>query len=317
MKPHLPEGIPSLGTWPRLPAKEPAVNGARTSLSLKNKLVVLNCLVFSTPHEFWVGSPDGTGDVERLKTGSQADRWAWLGFGDWECTSFFQGPVPSCLKHDVAWGSLKGLVVNSDDEGVIPHDDDTLDEAWNPRNKDLADAKFKADIAKHGCQNSDWRANVSVCPPLNVLGIMTKKQLSELYHVGVANFNAKSWVYTDYDSEHIDSNPRFAEYQIPSVTNVRVSSLRSNLPDATTYRVSWTYNPGSLRTATVSSYELCWETARGGEVCRHPNGDVLSYDLVVPVEIVAFKSIAITPNRKRFLGLGGVYYPTQSFDLRY
>ena len=236
-------------------------NGA--DLTLTNKLVVLNCLVFSTPHDYWVGSPDGTGDVESLRTGSQSDRWAWLAFGDWVCTSFLQGPVPSCLKHDVAWGSLKKFVSNTNDNDVQAEDDDTLDEAWNPRNKALADARFKADIAKHGCQNSDFRARLSVCPPLNLLGIATNHALAELYFLGVANINSKSWVYTDYDSEHIDSDPRFAVYEVPSVTNVRVTSSRSDLTGATTYRVSWAYNPGSVRTATVSSYELCWETARG------------------------------------------------------
>ncbi len=315
-----PTELPVLGTGlDCLPAN---VNGE--DLSLSNKLVVLNCLVFSTPHDFWVGSPDGTGDVESLRTGSQVDRWAWLAFGDWECTSFLQGPVPSCLKHDVAWGSLKKFVKNSDDDDLLPEDDDTLDKAWNPRNKALADAKFKSDIAKHGCQNSDFRARISVCPPVNLLGIATNHSLSELYFFGVANINAKSWVYTDYDSEHSDRNPRLAVYEIPSVSDVRVSRLRSHQSDATTYRVSWAYNPGSVRTATVSSYRLCWETAKGREICRHAkNGNALSYDLVVPVdlivpvEIVALKSIAIAPNRWRFVGLGGVHYPPQQFDLRY
>ena len=308
-----PAIIPALGTG--LDCLPSGVIGA--NLTLRNKLVVLNCLVFSTPHSFWVGSPDGLGDVESLRTGPQAGRWDWLAFGDWVCTSFLQGPVPSCLKHDVAWGSLKKFVSNTDDDDVRVEDDDTLDEAWNPRNKSLADARFKADIARHGCQNSDFWARLSVCPPVNLLGLATNHSLSELYFLGVANINSKSWVYTDYDSEHIDSNPRLAVHQIPSVSNVRVSSSQSDLPDATTYRVSWTYNPGSLRTATVSSYRLCWETDRGRRICRYANGDVLSYDLVLPVELVAFKLMAISPNRIRFLGLGGIYYPPQSFDLRY
>ena len=308
-----PAIIPALGTG--LDCLPSGVSGA--NLTLRNKLVVLNCLVFSTPHSFWVGNPDGLGDVESLRTGPQAGRWDWLAFGDWVCTSFLQGPVPSCLKHDVAWGSLKKFVSNTDDDDVRAEDDDTLDEAWNPRNKSLADARFKADIARRGCQNSDFWARLSVCPPVNLLGIATNHSLSELYSLGVANINSKSWVYTDYDSEHIDSNPRLAVHQIPSVSNVRVSSSQSDLPDATTYRVSWTYNPGSLRTATVSSYRLCWETDRGRRICRYANGDVLSYDLVLPVELVAFKLMAISPNRIRFLGLGGIYYPPQSFDLRY
>ena len=78
-----------------------------------------------------------------------------------------------------------------------------------------------------------------------------------------------------------------------------------------------------MRTTSVSSYRLCWETARGRKECRHADGDALSYDLVVPVElivpveIVALESIAISPNRMRFVGLGGIHYPTQTFDLRY
>ena len=307
------EELPVVGTG--LDCLPAGVEGA--DLTLSNKLVVLNCLVFATPHDFWVGSPDGLGDVESLRTGPQADRWAWLAFGDWVCTSFLDGPVPSCLKHDVAWGSLKRFEVNSEDDDVRAKDGDMLDEAWNPRNKSLADANFKADIARHGCQNSDRLARALVCPPVNLLGIATNHSLSELYFLGVANINSKSWVYTDYDSEHIDSNPRFAVYEIPSVSNVRVSSSQSDLPDATTYRVSWTYNPGSVRTATVFSYRLCWETDRGRRICRYANGDALSYDLVVPVEIVAFKSMAISPNRIRFVGLEGIYYPPQSFDLRY
>ena len=43
-----PEGIPALGTG--LDCLPAGVTGA--DLSLRNKLVVLNCLVFSTPHSF-------------------------------------------------------------------------------------------------------------------------------------------------------------------------------------------------------------------------------------------------------------------------
>ena len=308
-----PAVIPKLGTG--LDCLPAGVVGK--DLSLSNKLVVLNCLVFSTPHSFWVGSPDGHGDVESLRTGPHADRWAWLAFGDWVCTSFFQGPVPSCFKHDVAWGSLKKFVSNTDDNDVRAEDDDTLDAAWNPRNKALADAKFKADIARHGCQNSDWLARVSVCPPVNVLQIPSNKQLSELYFLGVARINSKGWVYTHYDSEHIDSSPGFAVYQIPSVTDVRISIPRSHLPHSATYRVSWAYSPGSVETATVYSYRLCWEPARGLDTCRIADGDVLSYALSFVGEIVAFKSIAISPNHKRFVGLVSFYYPPQAFDLRY
>ena len=92
---------------------------------------------------------------------------------------------------------------------------------------------------------------------------------------------------------------------------------RADLLDATIYRVSWAYDPGSVRTATVNMYRLCWETDRGRRICHFMNGDALRLDFVSQVEIVALKSIEISPDRKRFLGLGDGFYPPQSFDLRY
>ena len=80
-----------------------------TRLSLGNKLVVLNCLVFSTPHDFWVRGDRPSREAEQLR--SEIDdsngRFAWLKRGDWSCTKAPDGPVPSCLKHDVAYGSLQ------------------------------------------------------------------------------------------------------------------------------------------------------------------------------------------------------------------
>ena len=48
---------------------------------------------------------------ERLVETGDA-RYAWLDVGpDWRCTSPApQGPVPSCLKHDVAYDSLQILI---------------------------------------------------------------------------------------------------------------------------------------------------------------------------------------------------------------
>ena len=82
-------------------------NGA--DLTLANKLVVLNCLVFSTPHEFWVQGDKRNRDAEQLRRAidSRYARFAWLDRGDWSCTKSPDGPLPSCLKHDVAYGGLQ------------------------------------------------------------------------------------------------------------------------------------------------------------------------------------------------------------------
>ena len=77
------------------------IDGA--SLSLTGKLDVLNCLVFDTPHGFWVAQSFKTIDNNALKA---SGRFNWLGYGDWECTLWADGPLPSCLKHDVALSSL-------------------------------------------------------------------------------------------------------------------------------------------------------------------------------------------------------------------
>ena len=75
-------------------------------LTLNNKLNVLNCLVFATPHSFWVKG-SGTREAEALKEAIIDGNFAWLDRGDWECTKSPDGPIPSCLKHDVAYGGLQ------------------------------------------------------------------------------------------------------------------------------------------------------------------------------------------------------------------
>ena len=82
----------------------------QTRLTLDNKLRVLDCLVFSTPHDFWVRG-DGTRVADLLKgmIDSSTGRYNWLDCGDWECTFSPDWLLPSCLKHDVAYGGLQKI----------------------------------------------------------------------------------------------------------------------------------------------------------------------------------------------------------------
>ena len=303
---------PAMGTG--LGCLPAGVDGSR--LTLRNKLLVLNCLVFSTPHSFWVAG-DGVRDAEALRTDA---RWSWIGTGDWECSFSPDGPLTSCLKHDVAYSSLKkfaGVTVGSVSNG--------LDEAWNPRNKALSDMKFRADIMVHGCQDSTTEADDWVCPPFNRLEISTDLELAWWYYFGVAWLHSLGWTYTHYDIEHIrQSTYRYAEYHIPSVSVVRVSASPTRLVGVTGYTVSWTYNPGTVRTATVSRYRLCWTPLKGSTICRTPDdselskrGGILSYELSILGTIQSLKSVEIQPDRRRLLGLGRSYYPPQEFNLRY
>ena len=282
------------------------VDGSR--LTLRNKLLVLNCLIFSTPHSFWIKEDDGVREAEALRTDA---RWSWIGTGDWECSFSPDGPLPSCLKHDVTYSSLKKFA-GGNDTG--------LDEAWNPRNKALSDMKFRADIRLHGCEDSTRFKDIPVCPPT----LVPSYPLGEVYYFGVAWVYSLFWTYTDYDFKHIQSYHRFVEYHIPRVRNVKVSKLPSPLVGLENYEVSWTYDPGTVNVATVSRYRLCWERWEGSIMCStlSPNdldatNGILRYDLLVLGGLQSLKSIAISPNNKRIRGVGGMFYPPQFLNLKF
>ena len=208
-------------------------NGAE--LTLTNKLVVLNCLVFSTPHDYWVQGDHSSRDAERLRRAidSPFTRFAWLDRGDWECTLSPDGPIPSCLKHDVAYGGLQELAgMDANTSLTAPPDGTELDEAWNPRNKALADAKFKADISKWGCQDSaldayelcKWARNGNRLIP----GLGNRVIATHIYFWGTAIVNDKGWPVTARDLRHIEGHPRFTvcrEPVVPTVSGVTVTRL--------------------------------------------------------------------------------------------
>ena len=117
--------------------------------TLQGKLDVLNCLVFDTPHRFWVNSADELKrriDYRyRRADGVMVGPHNWLGYDqDWECSYFPDVYISSCRKHDLAYGSL-GKFDNATSISQIG-------KAWNPRNKALADAKLRTDISEYYCQ---------------------------------------------------------------------------------------------------------------------------------------------------------------------
>ena len=109
------------------------------NVTLPLKLAVLNCLVVSTPYSFWTDQTQ----TDELK-GRIDNHYTWLGYdSDWGCSpGWLPDSVPnqvSCLRHDVAYGSLVEFVPKSDFGEV--------DMAWNPRNRFLADELFSIDLA--------------------------------------------------------------------------------------------------------------------------------------------------------------------------
>ena len=139
-------------------------------------------------------------------------------------------------------------------------------------------------------------------------------------YVGVAWLNNKDWVYTKYDLEHIGSRPEFAEYHIPSVTNVSVSSGPSRLSHLTLYTVNWTYDPGTVYTARATQFRFCWQPSRGDEICRRADGNEVSYELVILGVIDSLKSVEVKPDRRVWVGtrpFASPYYPPQEVNLSY
>ena len=137
-----------------------------------------------------------------LYEGSTKWRWTWLGFEHWDCTISPDLFLPSCLKHDVAYGSLQKFA-GLDDSGE-------LDPTWNPRNKALADNKYWADIAKHGCQDAGaWEITVP-CRGLPLIpDSVWNRTLADQYFWGVAEVNSKGWPITNEDFNHMNHTPGF------------------------------------------------------------------------------------------------------------
>ncbi len=234
----------SLGAEGGLDCLPTGVDGDR--LTLANKLKVLNCLVFSTPHGFWVAQSFKTIDNNALKASGRFD---WINYGDWRCSAPFEGlktllngPVPSCLKHDVGYGLQRLAGIAEDGKW-----DTELDEAWNPRNKALADLKFRADIMKHGCQNPTEKARNSICR------LPKESMASWIYYPAVAYGNDKGWPVTKDDLSNVDSAYRFV-----NCTNPKVIAPTAIQLSGWSFRVTWVFEQGTCApTGSVDHYSLC------------------------------------------------------------
>ena len=144
--------------------------------------------------------------------------------------------VPLNLKHDVAYGSLQKFAGG---DAVAPlgndPDGDELDEAWNPRNKALADHKFKADISTWGYQDQIGAAATILCRT-------NKRNMAEwVYFWGTAIINDKGWPVTNADISDFTSVYRFSVCTSPAIP--LVSNL-SFIRTGSTLTVAWNFDPG-------------------------------------------------------------------------
>ena len=235
--------------------------------NLQGKINVLNCLAFTTHRDFWNTAVGVNGaDADDLKAliddPNNRNRYGeWLGTGDWSCTSWWDGPIPSCLAHDVSWSSLE--IFDSTANGSTG-----IDEAWNPRNKYLADNQFFQDIAKYDCQNPLWLAREVWC--LNPL--LTTTDRAQLMLYGVRTFNHLGWPITKSDVASAENIRLFVKCDIPRLTNARV------VPEANwNFKIHWTLNTGCVPNPDMSvvfkMVGLDDITLAGEQVYRAPSLD--------------------------------------------
>ena len=310
-------GTPPPDTRPNLPCLP-----EREPTSVQGKIDVLNCLTTNAKYSFWkeqVSNPTLKIAI-RQKSSHYKE---WMGFENWDCSFFPDAPLPACLKHDVSWDSLRSFEKEPGEENNIG-----IDQAWSPRNKYFADELFYFDIKEHGCQNSSWIARQLLCAGGfvdNLIGIelfMIRMDLirhdttlAAAMQIGVRfiNPNYFEWVYTQHDLDHIDANPKFMVYDIPNVPKNGVSVTS---PSTGTYRVSWTYNAGTIRSATVNEYHLCWGSLIYGapeQVCSVVAGDTLNHTFQPPtgahIRQLGLESITIQPNKAIWYFPGRKYPP--------
>ena len=198
--------------------------------SLSGKLRALNCLIFDTPHSWW--RTNGLTIENRIKSATGWSQYKFLGTAADKCTKFFDGPVPSCRKHDVAVGSLPKFRGTSDGSEI--------DEAWHPVNKYLADSKFYRDIETYGCESPSLAARLAVCG-------MERKAMANVYYWGVAQVNSKGWPIASQDVERANYdldefyNPRFTECSSPFIPNLSDGSVTRSGASVT---VRWKFSAG-------------------------------------------------------------------------
>ena len=241
--------------------------------TIQGRLDVLNCLTFVTPHSFWVGDDAQTlrsrilGQYTR-EDGARVGPHNWLGDGDWKCTfPAPQGPVPSCLKHDVSYSSLQKFAGDRGSDGTGLEDSYERDETWNPRNKSLSDSKFYADIRRHGCQNQGSTPyDTKVCEDL------PNPAIAWFMHYGVAKENHKYWPVTPEDLQHGGGfkhqiDPDSPEYEfiycadpVHGLANLAISQQAGG----GSIIVTWTHTDGCVPGITIGTTKVCIDVSFGG-----------------------------------------------------
>ncbi len=319
--------------------------------SVESKLHALSCLGLHTSYSAWANQSDSLADCIAGSTpGSQPVAnevaCAWLKPGNWRCSMlpFVKAKtlLAACRRHDLNYTTLQTLGGNGDSDKSASIDvkpsflqyldgDEAfhkLDELWNPRNKHLADGRFRDDLTELS-RNARW--------PINHVGV----SVAGLLHWYANKANNKTWPVTVHDIDDTREYPRFRMCDFPTVKDVRV-----NLRGRTAHAV-WTYSPGCVEETEADRFRVCWKVDLPAHLyiaypraltgfCRHLDGDVTGAEFTVPSVILGWRSVKLVSvevrpddiayggpigsetvlgNRLLDRVFGGAYYPVQKLDL--
>ena len=227
-----------------------------TNPDLTTKFKTLNCLQFEKPHSLWVALH---GDrAKQLALKEDLDDYTWLQYDNFACSNrfgFVDLPDPAsglpCLKHDISYASLQVFIADSGKHS------ETLDVAWNPRNKFLADHLFVID-GICGMRVGEQRRE---CVPeaADNHGILdTLMHMSwwvpKLNHFGVSGINDKGWPVTKHDVAHAKQNMEYLSCDVPKISNINIV-YRSGRD----FDVAWTPAPGCVQDISIHSYKFCFD----------------------------------------------------------
>ena len=295
--------------------------------SVESKLYALSCIGLHTSYSRWANLTDRLADCittspPRSQGVADEATCAWLRPGNWRCSilPFVKGPHAACLRHDLNYSTLQSL----DGNGGFHK----LDEFWNPRNKHLADTRFRDDI-RGSSGNAPWPLDLAL------VGV------GELLHWFTNKANNKTWPITVHDIEDTRKFPYFRMCDVPTVKDVRIN-LRGR-----TAHTEWTYAPGCVDGIEPDSYRICWKVDLPTHLyilyppaltrfCRTSDAASAKAKFTVPSAIFGWRSVKLVSVEVRpddiayggpigsetILGsrlldrvFGGAYYPVQKLDL--
>ena len=222
--------------------------------TLEVKFDTLNCLQFQKSHSLWVTLHGSQTKQTALKR--ELDRYSWLQYDNFACSNWIlpdPGRALPCLKQDIAYASLQRLIADTGQPSA------TLDVAWNPRNKYLADHFFVID----GICGMDVGEQRRDCIPQaasdhSVVATLfhTGWWLPKISHFGVSEFNDKGWPITQQDVNHARENLEYLSCNIPNVSQVVMDHGTGRRFD-----VRWSLNHGCVDAIVIDSYRICYEVS--------------------------------------------------------